>query len=122
MGQAQPVYDNKSQLDRVAALVMPSERIVAVYDLREGGTGFIGLTNRRIIFLDQNFLDRKDAAIVSIPLSRISYVAITTEHKMLGRDSSSLTVAVTGRTFEFEFNGTDKAQRMHHALTYYICL
>ena len=116
-----PVYDSKAQYDRVAAHLLPGEQLWAVLDLKGAGSGFLGISDRRLIFVDQKFLDRKDAALVSVPLSRISYVAVQTERKMLGRDESSVTVAVTGRTFEFEFRGTDKAHYVHNLLVGEIC-
>jgi hypothetical protein len=113
MSQQKAIYDNKSQHDRVAAQIIEGEQLHAVYDLKGGGTGFLGVTDKRLVFMDQAILDRKDQAMISVPYSRISYVAIETEHRRLGFDDSSLTVAVTGRTFTFEFRGLDKAQRVH---------
>ncbi len=121
MSQPQVYYDNKSQYERIAPLILQGETLFAVYDMKGGGTGFLGLTDKRLIFMDNNFLDRKDTALISIPYSRVSYVAIQTEHKMIGRDTGSLTVAVTGRTFEFVFNGLDKAHRAHGLILWRIC-
>ena len=116
-----PVYDNKSQYERVAAQLLAGEQLYVVFDLKGAGSGFLGVTDRRLIFVDQNFLDRKDAALVSVPFSRISYVAVQTERHMLARDESSVTVAVTGRTFEFEFRGVQKAHYVNGLILSRIC-
>ena len=54
-------------------------------------------------------------------LVRISYVAVQTERKRFSRDDSAITVAVTGKTFEFEFHGTQKGMRAANAITFRIC-
>jgi len=77
--------------------------------------------DRRLLFTDQNFLDRQDMALVTIPYARSSYIAIRTERKLLGRASSSVTVAVTGQTFEFVFRSVEKAQRIAQPVNFSIC-
>lgn len=119
--QFKTVYDSKSQYERVVPQLMEGETLFYVYDLKGAGTGFLGVTDRRLIFMDQNFLDRKDAAIVTVPFARISYIAIQTERKLLGRDTSGVTVAVTGRTFDFVFHGVDKAHHIYRAISHHIC-
>jgi len=114
-------YDSKTQLDRVVPLLLQGEALLYVYDLKGAGTGFLGVSDRRLIFMDQNFLDRKDVAIISVPFARISYVAIQTEHKLLGRDTSGVTVAVTGRTFDFVFHGLKKAHDIFQVINHFIC-
>lgn len=117
----QVIYDSKTQLDRVVPHLLAGETLFYVFDLKGAGTGFLGTTDRRLIFMDQNFLDRKDAAVISVPYARISFVAIQTEHRMLGRDTSGVTVAVTGRTFDFAFHGLHKAHQIFQAINFYIC-
>lgn len=119
--QVQTQFDNKKQYERVLPQLLEGEQLFYVYDLVGAGTGFIGVSDRRILFIDQDFLDRKDAALVSIPYSRITYVASQTERKRLARDNSSITVAVSGRTFEYEFHGTEKGQRVFHIINHFLC-
>ena len=45
-------YDNKGQLDRTTAYLIPRETLHAVFDCKGGGTGFVGITDQRIIFYD----------------------------------------------------------------------
>ena len=118
--QVQTEFDSKGQYERVLPHLFQGEALYFVFDLKGSGTGFIGITDWRIIFIDQDFLDRKDTALVTVPYARISYVAVQTERKRFARDDSSITVAVTGKTFEFEFNGTQKALRAANAITH-IC-
>ncbi len=64
---SEPLYDRKEQYDKIAAGCLPGETVEAVFDMKGGGTGFIGITNRRVIVYDKTFL-RKMKAMVSIPL------------------------------------------------------
>jgi len=41
-----------------------------VYDLKGAGTGFVGITNKRLIFYDRAML-RKKKSLVSIPFSKV---------------------------------------------------
>jgi len=119
--QVQTEFDSKSQYERVVPHLFQGEVLYFVFDLKGAGTGFIGITDKRIIFIDQDFLDRKDMALVTVPYSRIAFVAVQTERKRFARDDSAITVAVTGKTFEFEFHGTAKAMRAANAITFHIC-
>jgi len=66
--------DKKEQLEKIENICLPNEIIRAVFDLRGAGTGFLGITDRRIIYYDKAFL-RSMKALVSIPYSRIASVA-----------------------------------------------
>lgn len=119
--QVETYYDSKSQYDRVVPHLFQGEPLYFVYDLKGVGTGFLALTDRRLIFVDQDFLDHKDMALVTVPYARISFCALQTERKRFARDDSSITVAVTGKTFEFTFNGTDKGTRAANVVTFHMC-
>ena len=67
-------FDNKGQLDRIQEYVVPGEVLLAVYDLKGGGTGFVGITDKRLILYDQAFL-RKKKAMVSVPYSHLTSIA-----------------------------------------------
>ncbi len=49
------------------------EEIIAVYDATGAGTGFIGVTNLRVVLQDNSFVGKK-VALTSIPYSRVSAV------------------------------------------------
>ena len=55
------IVDKKEQLEKIESICLPDETILAVFDLKGGGTGFLGITDKRIIFYDKAFLSRKKA-------------------------------------------------------------
>ena len=67
-------FDNASQLARIQGGLIDGETLFAVYDMKGGGTGFIGLTDRRIILQDEGVL-RKRKSLISIPYGHISMIA-----------------------------------------------
>jgi len=76
MAQRAPdiMVDKKDQLEKIEGMCLPDETIRAVFDLKGAGTGFIGLTDKRLIFYDKAFMKKKKA-LVSIPYTRIASVA-----------------------------------------------
>lgn len=112
-------YDKKEQFQKIQAALVSGEVIEGVFDMKGGGTGFLGITNKRIIIYDKAFL-RKTKALVSIPFSRITSVAAEDESGLLtGRgfmSSSNLMVRAGSDDFEFEFRGADKAHLAHHLI------
>jgi hypothetical protein len=113
------VYDKKEQLDKINAGLLEGEAVEGVFDLKGGGTGFLGVTSQRIIYHDKAFL-RKMKAIVSIPYSHIYSVAAEDESGLLtGRGffaSSKLIVRTSHEDLEFEFRGADKAHIAHNLI------
>ena len=111
------IYDKKEQLQKIAAGILPGETIEAVFDMKGGGTGFIGITNKRVIVYDQAFM-RKNKAIVSLPYSRITSIAAEDESGLFtGRGffgSSKVTITFSGGSYDFEFRGADKAHAAHN--------
>lgn len=109
---AQPIFDKKEQLEKIQAGLLPGEQIEAVLDMKGGGTGFLGITDRRLIVYDKAFM-RKMKAMVSIPYSRVQTIAAEDESGLLsGRgffSSSKLVVTTSHSEMEFEFRGADKA-------------
>ena len=112
----EPVYDKREQYDKIAEALLPAETIHAVYDMKGGGTGFVGVTDMRVIVYDKAFL-RKMKAVVSIPYSRIHTIAAADESGLFtGRGffaSSKLVLTTSHGEHEFEFRGADKAQAAH---------
>ena len=113
------MYDKKEQLQKIAAGILPGETIEAVFDMKGGGTGFIGITNKRVIVYDQAFM-RKNKAIVSLPYSRITSIAAEDESGLFtGRGffgSSKVTITFSGGSYDFEFRGADKAHTAHNLI------
>ncbi len=113
---SQVLFDKPDQLQKIQSGLLPGETIDAVFDMKGGGTGFIGITSKRVIIYDKAFL-RKMKAIVSIPYSRIYTVAAEDDSGLLtgrGFFASSKVVLGTGHgEFELEFRGADKAHIAH---------
>ena len=93
-----PTFDKLEQLRKIEAALLPDEQVWAVFDMKGGGTGFVGITTRRVIVYDKSFL-RKMKAVVSIPYSRIHTVAAEDDASVLtgrGFFSSSKVILTTG--------------------------
>jgi len=110
------IFDKKEQLDQVKPLIIEGEVLDAVLDLKGTGTGFLGITSKRLILYDRAFL-RKMKAVVSIPYSRILSVgAEDDDNLLLGRgffSTSKLAIKTSDSDYEFEFRGADKAHLAH---------
>lgn len=119
MSIAEPLYDRREQLQKIEAALIPGERVLAVFDMKGGGTGFLGITDKRLIVYDKSFL-RKMKALVSVPYSRIQSVAAEDESGLFsGRgffSSSKLVVTTSHGDHEFEFRGADKAHLAHQLI------
>jgi hypothetical protein len=118
------IVDKKDQLEKIEDVCLPNELIRAVFDLKGAGTGFIGITDKRIIFYDKAFL-KKQKAIVSIPYNRIACVASEDNKGFLIKRgflvSDSLIISPIGlepRTFVFR--GGDKAHQAHNIIMEYL--
>jgi hypothetical protein len=120
---AEPIYDKKEQLDKILSGLLPGEEVQAVLDMKGGGTGFLGITTKRIIVYDKSFL-RKMKAVVSIPYSRVQTIAAEDESGLLsGRgffSSSKLIIYTSHGEHEFEFRGADKAHLAHQMVLSHI--
>src|SRR5687768_9776524 len=107
---AEVVFDRREQLEKIEAGLLPGEIVEAVFDMKGGGTGFIGITNKRVIVYDKAFM-RKMKAVVSVPYSRITSIAAEDESGLFtGRGffaSSKVVVTTSHGDFEFEFRGAD---------------
>jgi hypothetical protein len=119
MTEAQVIYDKQDQLDKVRSWLLDGETLYAVYDLKGVGTGFLGITDRRIIFYDRAFLG-KNKATVTIPYSRIHYVSSDDDSGIIPRPgffvTGSLRVHVGEDAFHFEFRGADKAHEAYRLI------
>ncbi len=109
-----PYYDNDSQLRRIEAYTVPGEALMAVFDCKGAATGFVGITDRRLIFYDQTFVTGKKA-MVSIPYNNIVGVASADEGVIF--QTSEITLLTAAGNYTFEFRGADKA---HWAYDYII--
>jgi hypothetical protein len=116
--------DKKDQLEKIEETCLAEELIHAVFDLKGRGTGFLGLTNKRIIYYDKEFI-RGKKAVVSIPHSRIVSVASEDSKGIFVKKgfftSDILTIQAMGADpKEFEFRGSEKAHLAHDILMQYM--
>lgn len=114
------VFDKREQHDQVASGLIQGEAIIAVYDAVGVGTGFIGLTDRRVILQDKSFAGKR-VAITSIPYSKVSAVSVVSNKSWAGHFFSSGTIAihVGSHTYEVELRGADKTQHVHNVILHY---
>jgi len=114
---ADPIFDKREQLDQVQSGLLPGEKIIAVADAVGTGTGFLGLTDRRVVLQDKSFVGKR-FALTSIPFSRISSVSVVSNKSWTGGFFSTSTIAVTVGThiYEVEFRGVEKAHHLHNSI------
>lgn len=118
------IVDKKEQLEKIEGVCLPGETIRAVFDLKGRGTGFLGLTDKRIIYYDKAFLKNKKA-LVSIPHDRIASVASEDNSGFIIRRgflvSDTLTIQPIGLEAKtFEFRGGEKAHMAHNIIMEYL--
>jgi hypothetical protein len=77
------MFDTREQLRKIQKGLLPEETVYAVFDMKGGGTGFIGITDKRVMIQDSAFI-KNESAIVSIPYDRIHALATSEETGMLG--------------------------------------
>jgi hypothetical protein len=109
--------DQKSQFDQIYPWLMGGERLYAVYDCKGGGTGFVAITNKRLLYYDKAFLGKRKA-LTSVPFNKITAVSSVDEGRGLFGATSELVVKTGSESFEFEFRGGDKAQRAYAFIMY----
>jgi hypothetical protein len=110
-------FDKQEQYDKIAAGLMPGETIGAVYDAIGAGTGFIGVTNLRVILQDNSFVGKK-VALTSIPYNRVNAVSFVSDKSFLGKFASTSEIAIStgGQVHQVQFRGEEKAKLIHDAV------
>ncbi|WP_346926146.1 PH domain-containing protein [uncultured Arthrobacter sp.] len=110
----QVIHDRYEQLEQINAGLLQGETVYAVYDCIGVGTGFVGITNMRVILQDKSFVGNK-LAIVSIPYRNIRSVSMLSNKSMMGRFASTSSIAIDtgGGVKEADFRGDDKARHAH---------
>lgn len=121
MALTDAAFDKQDQYDRIKDGLMPEETVIAVYDCMGAGTGFVGLTDRRVILQDNSFVGKK-VALTSVPYSRVQAVSFVSNKSFLGKHASSSEVAILvgGKEHECEFRGHEKARLVHDAILRHI--
>jgi len=106
INQEKPVFDNQGQYNRIVQYIIPGETLRAVYDCKGAGTGFVGISDQRVIFYDQGFFT-KHKSMISIPYHQIIGIAAVDEGTIF--KTSEITLITAAGKFSFEFRGADKA-------------
>jgi hypothetical protein len=108
-------HDRGDQLRFIQNALLEGEQLHGVFDCKGAETGFVGLTDRRVILEDRSYVGNK-IALTSIPYSRIASVAILTNQSIFGDFFSSgelLITTVGGTHHTAEFRGVDKTKFTH---------
>ena len=121
MSAGEIVYDRKEQLEQVRSGLLQGETLLAVYDAIGAGTGFLGLTDRRVIVQDKSFVGRR-VALTSIPYSKITSVSVVSNKSWAGSffSSGSIAINVGTHSYEVEFRGHEKSHHVHNVILHYI--
>jgi len=113
------VVDKRDQLEKIKSVCLPDEIIRAVFGLKGRRTGFIGITDKRIIYYDKGFLKAKKA-LLSIPYARIASVSSKDNKGLFKKGffvTDTLTIQLVGSEPKtFEFRGGDKAHIAHNLI------
>lgn len=114
-------FDKKDQLQIVQNSLLPDETVFAVYDGKDIGTGFIGLTDRRVILQDNSFAGGR-VAVTSIPYGKITAVSYASNASVFGRFTEETTVAIhtSHGTYEVLLRGSEKAKHTHDVILHYV--
>jgi hypothetical protein len=101
-----PYYDLANQYVRIEAYLIPGESIYFVFDCKGGGTGFVGITDQRLIFYDEGLLFKKKT-MVSVSYNQVIGVGSTDDGSFF--TTSEISLITAAGNFTFEFRGADKA-------------
>jgi Bacterial PH domain len=114
-------FDKQEQYDKIAAGLLPGETIVAVYDAIGSGTGFIGVTNLRVVLQDNSFVGKK-IALTSVPYNRVNAVSFVSDKSFLGKFASTSEIAVSagGNVHTVQFRGEEKGKLIHDTILSYM--
>jgi PH (Pleckstrin Homology) domain-containing protein len=116
-----PVYDRKEQFEQVRSGLLDGETVYAVYDAVGTGTGFLGVTDRRVILQDKTFTGRK-VALTSIPFGRITSLSVLSDRSWSGSffSTSSIAISTSHAVHQVDFRGADKAHHAHNLVLWHM--
>jgi len=125
--ETQIAFDRQDQLQLIQSGLLSGEHLFAVYDEKGFGTGFMAVTDRRLILQNPSFVHlgtgRKKIATISLPYSRIVEVGLLSDRSVFGTFFSSAEVYVrtsAGDVHAAAFRSPDKAKYVHDVVLHYI--
>jgi hypothetical protein len=121
-------HDRPDQLAQVQSGLLAGETIYCVYDDKGIGSGFIALTDLRVIILNRSFVSafpghKNLSAITSLPYSQIASVATLAAKSFMGSffSESHIYLVTTGNVhYAVELRGTDRAKYVHDTILWKI--
>jgi hypothetical protein len=123
----QIAFDRQDQLQLIQSGLLSDERLFAVYDEKGFGTGFVAVTDRRLLLQNPSFIHlgtgRKKVATISLPYSRIVEVGLLSDRSIFGTFFSSAEVYVrtsAGDVHAAVLRSPDKARYVHDVVLHYI--
>src|SRR5207247_8572725 len=108
----QVVVERGDQWQQIQRGRMAGEQLCAVYDAKGAATGFLALTDRRVIIQDKSYIGKK-IAMLSLPYTRIATVGILSDKSWMGNFYSTSEILITtssGTHHEVMFRGNDQAK------------
>jgi hypothetical protein len=113
-------YDRREQYQQIVSGLLPNETIIAVYDAVGVGTGFIGLTDKRVILQDKSFVGKR-VAITSIPYAKVTAVSLVSDKSWAGSffSTGKIAIHVGSQTWEIDVRGVEKTQHIHNVIMHY---
>ena len=123
----QTAFDRQDQLQLIQSGLLPGEHLFAVYDEKGFGTGFVAVTDRRLILQNPSFVHlgtgRKKVATISLPYTRIVEVGLLSDRSVFGTFFSTSEVYVrtsAGDVHAAVLRSPDKAKYVHDVVMHYI--
>jgi hypothetical protein len=116
------VFDKADQAEKCAGVLLDGERLIAVYDEQGVGSGFVGITDRRLIYYNGQ-LTSKGKVIQSMPWRNISTVGAMDKGRFARGffgSSELLVTTIDGATIHMKFRSNDKAHDVHQAIAHHI--
>jgi hypothetical protein len=120
-------FDRQDQLQLIQSALQEGEQLFAVYDEKGFGTGYVAVTDRRLIVQNPSFIHlgtgRKKVATISLPYSRIVEVGLLSDKSVFGTFFSTAEVYVRtsgGDVHAAQFRSPDKAKYIHDLVLHYI--
>ncbi len=105
-------YDKKEQYDQVVEGLLPDEVVLAVFDCQGLGAGFVGVTDRRIVYQDKAAIGG-ESAVTSVPYRAVSSVSFAADRNVIKTSTSTVIVSYSGGVLQATFRGADKARYIH---------